>query len=236
MAITRLRRPDSLFEMALKGLRASIVDGTLELGEQVSELGISRRLGISKTPVREALQALRREGLVQIDPQRGTTVFRPDEADLQQIFDFRALLEVGAARRVFAGDRAPTAAALGEVVERMRRSIAAEDHAVYRRLDSAFHATIIAGARNTYISQAYQPLSSKVDALRSRGLADLGVVRRSMVFHERLLTLLTVGDGEGFCSALERHIANSSQDYRAWLRGRIEADALRQAAPGGAPR
>ena len=118
----------------------------------------------------------------------------------------------------------------------MRRSIAAEDHHAYRRLDSAFHATIIGGARNAYILEAYRPLSSKVDALRSRGLTDLGVVRRSMIFHERLLTLLTSGDVDDFCSALERHISNSSRDYRSWLRARIEAGGPPPGARGRAPR
>ena len=72
MSLEKLSRPESLAEMAQRELRNAIIEGRLKLGDQLSEIRLSRMLGISKTPVREALMQLRREGLVQIDPQRLT--------------------------------------------------------------------------------------------------------------------------------------------------------------------
>jgi DNA-binding GntR family transcriptional regulator len=70
-----LERPKSLRELALEHLRSSIVDGTLKMGQTLSERGISEELGVSKSPVREALAQLRDEGLVSIEPQKGARVF-----------------------------------------------------------------------------------------------------------------------------------------------------------------
>ena len=207
--------------MALAGIRSAIIDGTIELGEHLSEAKLSRRFGISKTPVREALQELRREGLVQIDPQSGTRVFLPDDREIAEIFDMRVMLETGAAARLFQRDTGPVAQAMADVVAHMAACVATECYETYRRLDSEFHDIIIAGSGNRLIIAAYRPLSSKIDALRSRGLRDIGVVRRSLGFHRRLANLLTQGAAEDFQRTLETHISNSSHDYVAWLGDRL---------------
>ena len=88
-----LERPKSLRELALEHLRARIVDGTLQMGQVLSERTISEELGVSKSPVREALAQLRDEGLVHIEPQRGARVFSLSVAEVEQISDFRLVIE-----------------------------------------------------------------------------------------------------------------------------------------------
>ena len=217
MAMQRLKRAPSLYEMALDGIRSAIIDGTIELGEHLSETRVSQRFGISKTPVREALQELRREGLVQIDPQSGTRVFLPDDHEIAEIFDMRLMLETGAAARLFRLDTEPVSLAMADVVTRMEACVATKCYDTYRKLDSEFHDLIVAGSGNRLVVEAYKPLSVKIDALRSRGLRDIGVVRRSLAFHRRLAGWLAQGDQEKFLSGLEIHISNSSRDYVAWL-------------------
>src|SRR3546814_11787488 len=79
---TRLERPKSLTELVKEHVRGRIINGELMLGEALSENVLAAQLGISKTPVREALLQLKLEGLVDIQPQRGSFVFsmEPDEA------------------------------------------------------------------------------------------------------------------------------------------------------------
>ncbi len=91
-----LTRPKSLRELALEHLRNSIVDGTLKMGQVLSERSISDELGVSKSPVREALAQLRDEGLVTIEPQKGARVFTLTEHEVQQICDFRQVIEIAA--------------------------------------------------------------------------------------------------------------------------------------------
>lgn len=216
-----LKRSPSLCEMALDEIRRAIVDGTIELGEHLSEAKVSARLGLSKTPVREAMQELRREGLVQIHPQSGTRVFKPTENELADIFDMRILLELGAAQRLFDSNRDKTAKLMAAIVADMECAVAQQDYTGYRQMDSDFHKCIISGSENPLIKKAYEPLSTIVNALRSRGLQKTHVVYKSLAFHLRLLKLLQDGDRSGFMEGLETHIRNSHLDYLDWL---IHAD------------
>lgn len=226
MAIQRIKRAPSLYEMALHAIRNAIVDGSIELGEHLSEAKLSERFGISKTPVREAMQELRREGLVQIDPQSGTRVFMPNEQELAEIFDMRILMETGAAQRLFNGHRDQTSRLMAAIVADMESRVTQEDYSAYQQLDSDFHKCIISGSQNRLIEQAYEPLSTKIDALRSRGLKSTHVVHKSLTFHLRLLRLLQNGDEVGFIDGLETHIRNSHKDYLNWLIQRLNAKNL----------
>ena len=94
----RISRPPSLAETVLDRLRADIVRGALGLGELLSERVLAEKLGVSKTPVREALAQLRQEGLVRIVPQRGAYVFSLSAPEVIAICEFRQTLEAAALR------------------------------------------------------------------------------------------------------------------------------------------
>ncbi|MDN5926800.1 MAG: GntR family transcriptional regulator [Hyphomicrobiales bacterium] len=217
LSLEKLNRPESLSEMAGRELRNAIIEGRLKLGDQLSEIRLSKMLGISKTPVREALMQLRREGLVQIDPQRGTSIFRIEDREIDQIAQFRRLLETEAARLIFLSEKAPVLGRMRKVLEAMDRAIAREAFQTYRRLDADFHMTLIEGAGNSYLVSAYGLIAAKIGALRSRAHDDTQVVDRSLETHRRLYWLLEAGDEEKFDELLGVHIANTGRDYRAWL-------------------
>ncbi|WEX09825.1 GntR family transcriptional regulator [Chelativorans sp. AA-79] len=225
MDLLRLNRPESLSEMALRELRNAIIEGRLKLGDQVSEIRLSKMLGISKTPVREALQELRREGLVQIDPQRGTSIFRIEEAEIDQIAEFRRLLELAAARRIMAGDRSEACRRMRIVVNDMHKALADNDFAAYRKLDAQFHLVLIECCGNGYIRDGYGLIAAKIGALRTRAHDDRHVVDRSLGAHTMLCGMLETGDEQAFCTLLSRHIENTGRDYRAWLERQGEGAA-----------
>jgi DNA-binding GntR family transcriptional regulator len=79
-------------------IRAAILDGRLEPDQPLPELDLAQQLGTSRTPIREALLLLEREGLVEAQPNRGATVRRYDEEQLRELYDIRAVLEGLAAR------------------------------------------------------------------------------------------------------------------------------------------
>ena len=91
-----IERPESLTESAVKRLRDAIVSGDFELGQPLSERQLAEMLEISKTPVREALAQLRREGLVRILPQRGAFVFTLSQQEVVEICEIRQALEASA--------------------------------------------------------------------------------------------------------------------------------------------
>ena len=91
--VSQLKRPDSLSKIAEETIRDSIVRGIFRLGEPLQEAKLSAELGISKTPIREALAALKLQGLVQIFPQRGAFVFTLSQARVVQLCQYRLVLE-----------------------------------------------------------------------------------------------------------------------------------------------
>ena len=89
--------PRTVSGLVAERLRAQIVAGELAAGTKLRQVEIARRFGVSTTPVREALAALQREGLVRLHPQRGAVVFVPTVADLREHYEIRAALEALAA-------------------------------------------------------------------------------------------------------------------------------------------
>lgn len=218
MKLDRLNRPESLAEMASRELRSAIVDGRLKLGDQISELRLSEMLGISKTPVREALLTLKREGLVQIDPQKATSIFHIDENEIEAIRAFRELLELRAARDAFAREPDAFADSIGDIVARMSVALENGDRAEYRVLDARFHDAILSFGGNPYLLSAYQLIATKIGALRTRAQDSDKVVNSSLKMHGKLHELITQRNVEKFCELLSLHINNTGDDYLAWLR------------------
>ena len=116
-----LQRPKSLRELALEHLRNSIINGSLEMGQILSERKISEELGVSKSPVREALAQLRDEGLVSIEPQKGARVFSLSEEEVSQICDFRQAIEIAAFELALVRDPVGLSVEMSRVVEEMAR-------------------------------------------------------------------------------------------------------------------
>ena len=190
----KITRPKSLTEMVVEELRTRIIDGRLRLGEALSENALAADLGISKTPVREALLQLKLERLVDVLPQRGTYVFRmaPD----QVVDDQRVARDPGSGGRGL-GDRAQPCRA-GHADERNlrghARGLRAVDNAAYRMLDGEFHQAIIDLCGNPYTSDAYGQVGFRTQALRSRLSDEAALNRLSFKDHREMLKLIKARD------------------------------------------
>ena len=113
--VSLIQRPASLTEIALQQVRTAIIEGTLPLGSAISEGQLAASLGISKTPVREALAQLRMEGLVTIVPQSGTFVFTLSATEVVEICELRQTLEAAALRLALERNRSRLIDGLAEV-------------------------------------------------------------------------------------------------------------------------
>jgi DNA-binding GntR family transcriptional regulator len=116
----KLVRPKSLTELVVDELRTRIIDGRLRLGEALSENTLAAELGISKTPVREALLQLKLERLVDVSPQRGTYVFRLAADEVVMISELREILETAAARGAVERSHGALVARMSEIYSAMR--------------------------------------------------------------------------------------------------------------------
>lgn len=147
-------------------LREAIVYGELKLGEAVSEDRLATMLGVSRTPVREALSALALQGLIDIKPQRGSFVFQPSIADVAEVCEYRAIIEVQAMRLAAARARPATLAALLRADNAQQAAEAAGHVVVAAQADADFHEALISHCGNSLLEQAYRLVSGRVGAIR----------------------------------------------------------------------
>jgi len=131
-----VERPKSLTDLAVDRIRNAIVTGPLQFGEALSESALAGMLGMSKTPVREALLRLKLEGLVVIHPQRGTFVFQLDEAEVAHICQFRSMIECEALADAMKNGHAALVTALDARLDDMAAAFQRADHTAFPRLDN----------------------------------------------------------------------------------------------------
>jgi len=228
-----IRRAPLLVDEVLERMRRAIVQGDWGLGEKISEARVAAAYGLSKTPVREALVQLKREGLVEIRPQAGTYVFTLAPGELGRICEMRWVLEAAAVRRVFeAGGRAALADRLRGVQAEMAGARAAGDVRRYLDLDGAFHRALCEGCGNDYILRGYAMVEGKVAALRTHLGTDPHHLDKSFAEHGAIADRIAGDDGpEGALGLLARHIARKEGSYWEHL-GETEAGGIR--LPGSA--
>jgi len=211
--VQKISRPESLTELATERVREEIISGRFEAGEALSVNLLAEMLGISRTPIREALMHLTREGLVEVIPQKGTLVFEVDHKELADVCDLRTVLEMAALRYAMARDREGLAATLGEIVEKMTSARKAEDVQDYLALDTKFHAAFFEHCQNSYLSAAYDLVAGKMAALRNRLGTDAEHMTRSFEGHQNIARAVENGDLETAASVLEGHIGRKEGSY-----------------------
>lgn len=196
-------------------LRARIVDGTFAPGTRMAEAQLSQRLGVSRGPVREALQRLIQEGLLVNVRNRGVFVLQPGPDDVADIYTARAAIERHAAAAVLA-DADPTAlAALDSIVDEMAAVAGQGAWQSLAELDLAFHETLVAAAGSPRLVRMFRTLTAEtriclaalVDAYPDRGaLAEE---------HRQLADLLRRGPRRQLLAAVDAHLASAVRDLTA---------------------
>ena len=210
-----LERPKSLRELALEHLRNSIIDGSLKMGQVLSERKISEELGVSKSPVREALAQLRDEGLVSIEPQKGAMVFSLSETEVTQICDFRQAIEIAAFKLALSRNPSELARDMERVVNEMERERTKGNEKAYLALDTSFHHLIFEHAGNDYLTASYTRYIGKIAALRTH-LAKLPQhTDLSFDEHQKITIAVRHGDMTEIKLLLTEHIDRTRQAYKS---------------------
>lgn len=218
-----VERAPSLTATVTDRIRDEIIEGGLGLGAQLSETTLSERLGVSRTPVREAFQLLQSERLVEVRPQRGTFVFTIDEAGVREVWDLREVLEVGALR-IAVRDRARLVALLQAELEPADQ-VALASPAAYQPFDHAFHLALFRAAGNGQLAAAYGMIDGRIRALRHRFMRSFRDVEGSKRDHRAMVTELAARRPARAEALLRTHLAVSREKL-------IEV-VLREAASDG---
>ena len=208
-----VERPKSLTDLATDRIRDAIVTGPLQFGQALSESVLAATLGMSKTPVREALMRLRHEGLVTIHPQRGTFVFQLDADEVAHICQFRAVIECEALADAMKHRHAALLEALARCLADMDRALAKRNQALLPKLDTEFHDAIVRSCDNGYLKTAYHLVAAQITALRYRLPVENEHVRECQASHGELVAAIRAHETRRAQSLLRAHIQSTRDSY-----------------------
>ncbi len=238
---------DALIQQSLLGkqvydlLWQRIVSHQLRPGDKLSDLRLSEEIGVSRTPVREALHQLTQEGIVRAESRRGFYVARFSSVDVREVYEVRAALEVLAVRLALPRlSDAELAAAQAELDAVSRRVLAGDPSAseTFLAIDRAFHAMLVQAANNRRLSGLMASVQAQLRVFQFYGIHFQDMMEMSLEHHQAILAALRARDRPAAEAAMERHIQEVKERVLAeFLSQETVAPARsRGPAPSGEPR
>ncbi len=220
----------SLTDQAVAAIRQAVRNGTLQPGQLYSAYQLASYLGVSRSPVREALMRLAEAGMVAFERNRGFRVVIPGPQEIAEIFQLRLLLEVPAARRAAGAASAGLVAGLRAELREMRKAALDHDEAVFMRHDQRLHRLILGATGNSRIVAIGDNLR---DATRLLGAStvdrsrDLDAIADE---HVPILDAIAAADVTAAGQAMAHHVSNTGKllvaQAVAEAGGRVSAEEL----------
>lgn len=195
----------NLREQVLQQVRAEIISGQSLPGTMYSVPSLAASLGVSSTPVREALLELSRGGLVEPMRNRGFKVVEPTLAELRNLFDMREVLELHAAALVAANPPQDLPAVRGWA-DQIARAVETDDVQLYLEADRNYHREFIMAAGNSLLTELVMGLRDKMRLYGISSRAGLERQQASVPEHYRLIELALAGESEALTTLLRDHI------------------------------
>jgi DNA-binding GntR family transcriptional regulator len=215
-ALKPLKRPSALRDQVYDRIRNSIRSGQIGVGAKLLEIPVSEQLGISRTPVREALALLANEGLI-VSEGRGYQVPALTGQDIADIIALRRLIEPAAAGLAAQAATPEGNAALQAALACARTAEAAGDPAEFTAANAAFRDAWIALVRNPRIARALTIYEDHVQHLRTRALSDPAVRRMVLDDMVGLAQAVAARDAGAAQAVSDRHLGRAEAALRAAL-------------------
>jgi DNA-binding GntR family transcriptional regulator len=187
-------------------LEQRIVEGELSNGKRLDETELSGFYGVSRTPVREALQRLAESGLAEHLPRRGTFVRSPSLSQLVEMFEVMAELECMAIRLAARRATSNDIDALEKDNETCRAAVAANDTKKYYEINARLHGRIYQMSGNSFLANEARRLHGRLRPFRRLQLRVRGRMEESMAEHDIILAALRDGDADRAMETMKKHI------------------------------
>jgi DNA-binding GntR family transcriptional regulator len=202
----------TIVELAAQAIVAGILEGRYAPGQRLVEADLTRELGISRNPLREALGRVAADGLVQIEPFRGAIVARPSRREVADLFEMRECLEGWAARRAAAritvpGLRERTRRIAAPLLAAGKTAPRAEDYLIENR---KFHQMILELAGNVYLPRLLDLLQFPIFQAAFFRVYDAKLYQASAADHRAIFDAIIRGDKTGAEAAVHEHIRRTS--------------------------
>lgn len=201
-------RKNSLVDDAYEAMRTAIRDSTFAPGYQASEQEIANRLGMSRTPVHEAVIRLQGDGLVEVLPRKGILIIALSPDDLREIYDVVIAIEGRAAELIAAlpqDARTGTAKVLDDWTDEMVAAEKRNDLQAWGNADSAFHTALIEGAHNSRMSRIIRTVNDQSHRLRMLTLNLRRGLDASVAEHRRIARSIRFGNSAEASDSARKH-------------------------------
>ncbi|MFJ8815661.1 GntR family transcriptional regulator [Amycolatopsis thermoflava] len=199
----------SAAERAYRQTKEMVLSGELAAGQLLSEGEIAERLGMSRTPVREAFLRLQAEELLDLFPKRGAVVAPVPAGEAEDVLDAREAIEVAAVRRLLRGPADITRACeeLRQALDIQRAYARSQDLGAFSEADEKFHRTIVAAGRNALTARFYNSLADRQRRMSRRIVSsDPSFFDLVLRQHENLIMIVESCDEAAFADALRDHL------------------------------
>lgn len=202
----KINKPESLATIAYKSLRYSILSFKLKQGTVYNEMSISQELGLSRTPVREALLRLSSEGLITFLPRKGFIVSSFTQKEIEEIFELRLILESRVIRKIARKISEEDLGKLREYIDLQHKAAAENDYHGFMLSDRAFHKTFFELANNSKLIEIMDNFQDICHMIGVCYLKVAGLYEKAIRDHETILECVESGDPDKAETAIVDHI------------------------------
>lgn len=207
----------SLREQVFKAIENAVLNGEYKDGDSLNELKISKELGVSRTPVREALMQLELEGLVRNIPNKGAVAVGVTEKDIEDIYAVRIIIEGLAARLCAENISENELKRLGEIVDLQEFYLSKGDYERIWSLDGEFHGIIYAASQNRPLCFMLSIFHNYIKRARDISVNVEGRAEKTAAEHRAILNAVEKGDGELAERLTAEHIVNAKNNIKDWI-------------------
>lgn len=218
------RSRDKLSEQVYQRLKSELHEFSFTPGQRLSETALAGQMGVSRTPVREALTRLRDEGLVEVESKTGWFVCPIDFDRLDQLYDLRVLLELDAVARLAQSESPETLLAPLRQVWLLPAAERLRDGQAVGELDERFHSALVSAAGNDEITRVHSEVTSRIRVVRRLDFTREDRIDATYQEHARILRAVLQRKVDQAKMLLRAHIEQSKAEVRS-----ITLHALHQA-------
>jgi DNA-binding GntR family transcriptional regulator len=205
----------TLSDRVFAALEHAIIEGELPAGMRLRADELASRFQISRIPVREALRSLATEGWVELRPRHGASVRSRTNAELEELFEMRLILEVGAAGRAAERRTEHDLGRLDELVAAGNAAVAAGDGAEFARINERFHMLVTECAHNETLTLFAQRIGKRVRFYYKTVVTGRG--RASAAEHAEIVDAIRRQDGKRAAELTASHVEATQRALRAVL-------------------
>ena len=209
--LATIKQPESLAKMAYEAIRQSILSGQWLVGELYNEKAIASDLGISRTPVREALLELASQDLIIFMPRRGLMLNRFTRSDVDEIFELRKAIELASVEKIANTSPMPDLLAIEESLLNQRKAVRQKNYIAFMDADRMFHTSFSTLTGNRRIISILENIRDMIHVMGVNALSLEGRAVKVIEEHQEIFKAVKEGNTEEACRVMAYHLDQSME-------------------------